>query len=87
LENAFIRLGLHKIPGVHFVKIVEKLAAYVKAPPAVTALGKEVFGWAGKVGTIKHRKFLKRLKLQNKKKSQNEMKTSATSCTSMGQIK
>lgn len=59
LENAFVRLGMHKIPGISFVRIVEKLADYVKNPPAVAALGREVFGWAGKVGTIRHRKFLK----------------------------
>src|ERR1700676_964042 len=70
LENAFVRLGMHKIPGVQFVQIVEKIAAYVKNPPATLALGRQVFGWAGKIGTIRHRKFLKRLKLQNKKKSQ-----------------
>lgn len=71
LENAFVRLGMHKIPGIHFVEIVEKLAAYVKSPPAVIALGKDVFGWPGKIGTIRHRKFLKRQKEQNKKKSRN----------------
>ena len=70
LENAFVRLGMHKIPGVQFVQIVEKIAAYVKNPPATAALGRQVFGWAGKIGTIRHRKFLKRLKLQNKRKSQ-----------------
>ena len=64
LENAFIRLGLHKA-GLNFVQIVERLAAYVKNPPAVAALGKEVFGYR-RPGTQKHRKFLKRQKLQNK---------------------
>jgi hypothetical protein len=68
LENAYIRLGLHKVPGLNFVQIVERLAAYVKSPPAVAALGKEVFGWPGKTNTKRHRKFLKRLKLQNKQK-------------------
>ena len=63
LENAFIRLGMHKL-GLDFVKIVERLAAYVKNPPAVTALGREVFGWPGKVGTKRHRKFLKAAKVK-----------------------
>ena len=61
LENAFVRLGMHKA-GLDFVAIVEKLAAYVKNPPAVTALGREVFGWPGKTGTKRHRKFLSKLK-------------------------
>jgi hypothetical protein len=60
LENAFIRLGLHKVSGIDFVGVVERLAAYVKSPPAVAALGKEVFGWPGKVGTKKHRKFIQK---------------------------
>ena len=59
LENAFVRLGMHKIPSVQFVQIVERIAAYVKNPPATAALGRQVFGWAGKIGTIRHRKFLK----------------------------
>lgn len=57
---------MHKIPGVKFVDIVKKLALYVENPPAVVALGKQVFGWAGKVGTIRHRKFLKLQKKLNK---------------------
>jgi hypothetical protein len=69
-----VRLGLHKIEGVHFVTIVEKLAAYVKNPPAIAALGREVFGWPGKVGTARHRKFLRSLK--KKSQSQNETKAS-----------
>jgi hypothetical protein len=58
LENAFVRLGMHKIPGINFVHIVERIAAYVRNPPAVAALGREVFGYAGKVGTKKQRKLL-----------------------------
>jgi hypothetical protein len=50
---------MHKIPGVQFVQIVERIAAYVKNPPATAALGRQVFGWAGKIGTIRHRKYLK----------------------------
>jgi hypothetical protein len=67
-----VRLGMHKIPGIDFVAIVEKVAAYVKSPPVVAALGKEVFGWPGKVGTARHRKFLRSLK--KKSQSQNETK-------------
>lgn len=61
LENAFIRLGMHKL-GLEFVAIVERLAEYIKNPPAVTALGREVFGWPGKIGTKRHRAFLKKQK-------------------------
>jgi hypothetical protein len=67
LENAFVRLGMHKIPGLQFVQIVEKIAAYVKNPPATAALGRQVFGWAGKIGTIRHRKFLKKRRKNNLK--------------------
>lgn len=61
LENAFVRLGMHKL-GLDFVKIVVRLAIYIQTPPAVTALGRQVFGWPGKVGTKRHRKFLKAAK-------------------------
>jgi len=68
LENAFVRLGMHKLPNVRFVDIVEKTAAYIRNPPATAALGKQVFGWAGKIGTLRHRKFLKRQKRQRVQK-------------------
>jgi len=56
---------MHKIPGVQFVQIVERIAAYVKNPPATAALGRQVFGWAGKIGTIRHRKYLKLRRKKN----------------------
>lgn len=59
-ENAYIRLGLHKVPGLNFVQIVKRLALYIENPPATAALGKQVFGWPGKVGTNKQRKFLRK---------------------------
>jgi hypothetical protein len=62
LENAFIRLGLHKVPGLDFVQIVENLAAYVKNPPATAALGQPKFGYPGKTNTKKHRKMLTKLR-------------------------
>ena len=65
LENAYIRLGLHKVPGLNFVDVVIRLALYVKNPPATAALGREVFGYAGKVGTKKQRKLLKKLAKKN----------------------
>jgi hypothetical protein len=74
LENAFVRLGLHKVPGVNFVQIVEKLAAYVKNPPAVAALGREVFGWPGRTGTARHRAFLRRQKKQSLHSLQSKLK-------------
>jgi hypothetical protein len=60
LENAYIRLGLHKVPGLDFVTIVERIAAYIKNPPAVAALGGPVYGWPGRTGTARHRKFLRK---------------------------
>lgn len=61
LERAYIRLGLHKVPGLDFVTIVKRLASYVQNPPAVIALGKPHYGYAGSVGTKTHRKMLKKL--------------------------
>jgi hypothetical protein len=60
LENAFVRLGLHKVPGLTLIAIIEKLAGYLKNPPATQALGQSVYGYAGRTGTKTHRKFLKR---------------------------
>jgi Recombination endonuclease VII len=60
LENAFVRLGLHKVAGLTLIAIVEKLADYLKNPPATQALGQSVYGYAGRTGTKTHRKFLKR---------------------------
>jgi hypothetical protein len=62
LENAFIRLGLHKVPGLSFVAIVERIADYIKHPPATAALGHPVYGWAGRVGTKRHRAFIRKQK-------------------------
>lgn len=61
LENAFVRLGMRNA-GLNFVQIVARLALYISKPPAVEALGKEIFGWAGKTGTKRHRAFLRRQK-------------------------
>lgn len=60
LENAFVRLGLHKVSGLTLIAIVEKLATYLKNPPATEALGQPVYGYAGRTGTKVHRKFIKR---------------------------
>ena len=38
------------------------LIEYFRCPPAVKALGREVFGYPGRVGTKKHRQFLRRVK-------------------------
>lgn len=65
LENAFIRLGMKKA-GLELVSIILRLAGYVSEPPATKALGAAVYGYAGRTGTKKHRKLLKKLKKQNK---------------------
>lgn len=65
MENAFVRLGMHKIPGMNLVAIAEKLSHYLKDPPATKALGIAVYGYAGRVGTKKHRKLLKRERKAN----------------------
>lgn len=62
LENAFVRLGLHKVPGLTLISIIEKISQYLKDPPATKALGVAVYGYPGRVGTKKHRKLLKKQK-------------------------
>ncbi len=45
------------------------LIKYLTKNPATEALGREVFGWPGKIGTIKHRKHLakeKRMKSESR---------------------
>jgi len=61
LENAFVRLGLHKEEGVTLLYIVRMLHIYLENPPASQALGYDHYGYPGKVGTKKHRAMLKRL--------------------------
>jgi hypothetical protein len=61
LERAFRRYGLHKVPGLTQLQVLENLANYLKCPPAVSALGAPHYGWPGRTGTIKHRKMLRKL--------------------------
>ena len=62
LENAFIRLGMHKESGVTLIEIVRRLNNYLQKPPASQALGYDHYGYSGRVGTKKHRSMLKRLR-------------------------
>jgi len=59
IENAFIRLGMHKM-GLRLSQILTRLARYGEEAPATKALGSPVYGYAGRVGTKKHRKLLKK---------------------------
>lgn len=43
-----------------------KAINYLKEPPAIKALGKQVYTFAGRLGTKRHRKALKKLKKINK---------------------
>lgn len=61
LENAFIRLGMHKEEGITLLDIVRRLYIYLENPPATHALGYEHHGYPHRVGTKKHRATLKRL--------------------------
>lgn len=58
LENAFKRYGLHKIDGLTVVHVLSRLLLYLNSPPATQALGREVFGYPGKIGTAKYRKWV-----------------------------
>lgn len=60
VENNFKRYGLHKIPGMTVIRVLLALAGYLKAPPAVEALGRQVFGYPGKMGTKAYRKWAKK---------------------------
>ncbi len=71
LENAFIRLGMHKEVGVTLLGVVGRLHGYLQNPPATQALGYEHYGYPGKVNTKKHRAMLKKLK-RIKSKGQGE---------------
>src|ERR1700676_5393726 len=61
LENAWVRLGMHKVEGITLLDFVPRLLGYLQEPPASKALGYDHFGYKGKVGTKKHRAMLKRL--------------------------
>lgn len=67
LENAFIRLGMHKEEGVSLIEVVIGLGAYLRNPPATEALGHSHYGYPGHVGTKTHRKMLKKLAKQKAK--------------------
>lgn len=60
LENAWVRLGMHKQESVTFIEFVALVASYLKTPPATVALGYAHYGYPGKVNTKKHRLMLRR---------------------------
>lgn len=47
--------------GTNIIVVIKRLLEVLTDPPAVRALGKQVFGYKGRVGTKKQRKFLKKL--------------------------
>lgn len=59
LENAFKRYGLHKVDGVTLIGILIRMLMYLKSPPATEALGRQVVGFPGKIGTERYRKWVK----------------------------
>ena len=60
IENNFKRYGLHKVPGLTVEGLLLRFAAYLSHPPAVGALGRQVFGYPGKIGTEAYRQWVKR---------------------------
>lgn len=60
LENAFKRYGLHKVSGITLLVILKRFAMYLANPPAEIALGRRVFGFPGRIGTKRFRKWVKR---------------------------
>lgn len=67
LENAWVRLGMHKQDAVSFVEFVRNVLNYVQSPTATKALGYAHYGYPGKVNTKKHRLMLRRLAKQKAK--------------------
>jgi hypothetical protein len=60
IENNFKRFGLHKIPNMTVVRALLKFSLYLQKPPATEALGHQVFGYPGKIGTKAYRKWVKK---------------------------
>lgn len=60
IENAFKQYGLHKVPGFTVCAFASMVFKYLQAPPAVAALGREVFGYPGRIGTKEYRKWVKK---------------------------
>lgn len=60
IENNFKRYGLHKIEGLTVIRVVLRLALYLQEPPAVAALGREIIGYPGRIGTKEFRKWVKK---------------------------
>jgi len=50
---------MHKVEGMVLVVILRRLSEFLADPPAVRALGKMVFGWAGRIGTGAHKASIK----------------------------
>ena len=68
LENAFVRLGMHKEEGVSLLSVVRKIHEYLAHCPAEMALGYKHYGYPGKVNTKKHRAMLRKQRKQNENK-------------------
>lgn len=60
VENAFKRYGLHKVPGLTVLLTLVRLVTYLQNPPASQALGRNVYGYIGRIGTRDFRKWVKR---------------------------
>src|SRR6185369_3128382 len=60
IENNFKRYGLHKVPGLTVEHVLLRLRSYLSNPPAVQALGRQVFGYPGRIGTIAYSKWAKK---------------------------
>jgi hypothetical protein len=58
IENAFKRYGLARA-GLTVCDILARTIIFLKQPPAVEALGREVYGYPGRTGTKAFRKWLK----------------------------
>lgn len=59
IENAILRAGLASRSQLD---ILERVLLYLRRPPAIEALGRQVYTFAGRLGTKRHRAALKKQK-------------------------
>lgn len=61
-ENAFVRTGHKALGHISRAELLVKLAYYITNPTATKALGIAHYGYAGRTGTKKHAKLLRKLR-------------------------
>lgn len=55
IENNFKRFGLHKVQGLTIERALLRIISLLANPPVTQALGRQVFGYPGKIGSYAYR--------------------------------